>query len=266
MVSWSDISVIVITLNAVERLPFVLRSVRGAGEIVIVDGGSSDGTAERAESLGCRVIRHPFRSFVEQKQIALHAATKPWVLNVDTDERVSEALYEEIERTEPGDDVGGFEIPFLHFFWGRWLRHGGWWPDAKVRLVRREWASIQAGGWFVHESLTVTRGGVVRMKAPMVHDSYRDLGDVIRKLERYSRLGAYDLYLMGRKSTFWHRVISPHLTFFHHYIVRGGFLDGRPGLWAARIRAWGTALKYWRLWEIQRGLMEPPPRLDRTVD
>ncbi|GBC84263.1 putative glycosyltransferase [bacterium HR11] len=249
---WRDISVVMITLDEAERLPKMLNALPpDVGEIVVVDGGSTDGTPDVARQRGARVWVRPFTSFVEQKNWALARATRPWVLHLDADEVPSQDLLDEIAALDPPPDVHGYWVARRNFFWGKWVRHGGWWPDYKLRLFRRTSGRFVARGRRVHERVEV-EGRTAYLRGYLIHETYRDLDDVQRKLRLYTTLSARDLYELGVRSRWWHRWVLPAWAFAYTWLLRGAWRDGRPGLWVAFLQAQTAWWKYWKLWELQR--------------
>lgn len=244
MVRWANISVFVITLNEIEHLPSALHSIPQAGEIIVVDGGSSDGTAEYARDMGCRVIIQPFRSFVEQKKVALSHARLPWVFNLDADEIISEELAKEIAEIPNNSPYTAFRIPLINFFCGKWVRHAGWYPDYKTRLVQRDSAVIRSRGRMVHESLSPRNGPIGTLKHSIYHRSIQNLTEFWSKINLYAELSAKDLCYLGYKSYFWHRYLLPVWAFMHTWVIRQGFRDGLPGWRIAQGAMLTTYRKY----------------------
>ncbi|MEW5910357.1 MAG: glycosyltransferase family 2 protein, partial [Thermodesulfobacteriota bacterium] len=136
----ADIGVAVIAKNEADRILKLLKSVSFAEDIVVVDSGSDDGTQSLCTQMGARVIRRDWEGFASQKQFAMEQVRSEWILNLDADEEIPELLWREmvdaVENAPP--DVHGFSMPRLSRYLNRWIRHGGWYPDRKVRLVRKE--------------------------------------------------------------------------------------------------------------------------------
>lgn len=248
----AKLSATIITRNEARDLPACLASLAFCDEIVVVDSGSSDATLAIAEAHGCRVlVRTDWIGFGAQKQRALDAATGDWVLSIDADERIPPALATEIRAAIERDGAAGYRINRLNSFLGKPLRHGGWYPDRHLRLVRRDAARFTPD--LVHESLVV-EGEVGDLAHDMPHLSYRDLDEVLDKQRRYALSGAEQRRATGRKGGLGKAIQRAAGTFLRLYIIKRGFLDGREGLLAA---AANTQEIFWRY--VAAGLTTPEP-------
>jgi (heptosyl)LPS beta-1,4-glucosyltransferase len=249
------LSVTIIAWNEEERLRACLESVAWADEIVVVDAESTDKTVSLAREFTDKVWVRPWPGFCLQKNFALEQATGRWVLSLDADERVTPDLAERIRAIVSDDGpADGYFIPRRNLFWGAWVRHGGLYPDYQLRLFRRG-----AGGFVeraVHESVDVT-GRVDTVAEPLLHQSYRDLEDFVRRSNRYSTLAASDWLRRGRRVRMPDLIMKPLGRFLSMYIIRGGFLDGWRGLVLAILYAEYVFLRMAKAWEASRarGLM-----------
>jgi len=227
------LSVAMITENEEANLPRALASVRWAGEVVVVDSGSTDATLEIARRSGARVFEEPWKGYAAQKNSAIAHATGEWILSLDADEEVSPELAEEIGRLlEEEPPCCAYRIPRRNHFLGKALGHGGYWPDPKLRLFRKGSAQFEERP--VHETLKAD-GPAGRLTAPLLHHCYPTLDDYIAHMNRYSSEGARVLAQTGRKSKsllafLWNAILNPAATFIYNYFFRLGFLDGREGL------------------------------------
>ncbi|MGC8702584.1 MAG: glycosyltransferase family 2 protein [Thiomonas sp.] len=241
------VSVIIITRNEHHNIAECLVGVKWADEVVIVDGGSSDGTVEIARSLGARVIIAPdWPGFGRQKNRALDLAQGEWVFSIDADERVTPALAAEIQSAvQRADAPDAFSLPRLSSYCGQFMRHGGWYPDRVVRVFRRGKARFSDD--IVHESVQVL-GTVGQLQCDLLHISYRSLDDVLEKMNRYSSAGAQKLAARGRQSGLLTALGKSLWAFFRTYVLRRGFLDGRLGFVLACSVAHETWYRYLKLW------------------
>ncbi len=244
------LSVTIIAWNEEERLRDCLESVSWADEVVVVDAESSDKTVQLAREFTDRVWVRPWPGFAAQKNFALDQATGEWVLSLDADERVTPELAEQIKAIVAADGpADGYLIPRRNLFWGAWVRHGGLYPDYQLRLFRR------GAGRFVedavHESVHVT-GRVETLSEALLHHSYRDLEDFVRRSNRYSTLAAQDWLRRGRRVGVPGLIMKPLGRFFSMYILRRGFLDGWRGLVLAVLYAEYVFLRMAKAWEARR--------------
>ena len=225
----------VVTLNEEDRLRACLESVVWAEDLVVIDAGSSDKTVAIAREFTDRVQFRAWDGYGTQKNFAIGQCRGDWILSLDADERVSEALRKEIQATlgrEPRE--AGFFVPRRNLFQGRWMRHGGLYPDRQLRLFRRgQGAFVERA---VHESVRV-EGPTGRLRTPLIHESYRSVADVVTRLNRYSDLAAADLAAAGRGGSLVDLLARPAWRFVSMYLLRAGFLDGWRGLLLARLHA-----------------------------
>lgn len=250
------ISVALITLNEEANLTRTLASVMplvrdGQGEIIVVDSGSTDRTAEIARSFGAKIFNEPWKGFAAQKNSAMEKASGDWVLQLDADEALEPELVNEIlfAAKARGKQVG-FWIPRKNFFLGRWMRHGGFYPDPKLRLIRRGAGKFEEYG--AHPTIKVN-GPTGRVEHALIHNAYPTLRGYIDHMNSYSSSGAEVAIAKGRRRfSFLDIVVRPKLTFVYNYIFRLGFLDGREGLLLHAYHAVYVSWKYAKAWELSR--------------
>ena len=246
-----SLSVVIIALNEEVNLARTLASVAWADEIVVLDSGSTDRTREVAESYYARFFVEPWKGFAAHKNSALAKATGDWILSLDADEEVEPALADEIrEVLSANPSVAGFWIPRKNFFLGRWIQHGGFYPDSKLRFFRR--GAGQFEDRLVHEDLHLD-GTTALLKNNLLHHAYPTLESYIAHMNRYSSLGAQmAVAKRPRGFSLIDIVVRPKLTFLYNYILRLGFLDGREGLLLHAYHATYVSWKYAKAWEITR--------------
>ncbi len=246
-----SLSVVIITLNEEANLARTLASVAWADEIVVLDSGSTDRTREVAESFHAKFFTEPWKGFAAHKNSALAKAAGDWILSLDADEEVEPALAEEIRAVLAANpSVAGFSIPRKNFFLGRWIKHGGFYPDPKLRLFRRNAGQFEDRA--VHEDLRLD-GTTASLKGNLLHHAYPTLDSYIEHMNRYSSLGA-QMAVAKRPHGFSliDIVFRPKLTFLYNYVFRLGFLDGREGLLLHAYHATYVSWKYAKAWEISR--------------
>lgn len=244
------LSVVVVTRDEEERIRTCLESVAWADELIVVDAESQDKTAAIARELTDHVLVRPWPGFALQKNFGLEQARGAWILSLDADETVSPALRDEIEAVVRGDgQCDGYAVPRRNIFWGRWVRHGGLYPDWQVRLFRRGRGRFSARA--VHESVQVD-GAVGRLAGHLEHRSYRDLSDFLARADRYATLAAEDWIAAGRRVHAWDVVARPLGRFLGMYVVGRGFLDGWRGFLLAALYAYYVLIRAAKVWERTR--------------
>jgi glycosyltransferase involved in cell wall biosynthesis len=243
------VSAIVVCFNEADRIEACLESLNWCDEIVIVDSFSTDGTAEICRRYTKRFIQREWAGYRDQKAFAHSQATKDWVLLVDSDERVTPELRDEIQKSlTAAGEYSGFAVPRLVFYLDRWWRRGGWYPDYDVRLFRRDRASW--GGWDPHEKILVD-GRVGRLKNPLHHFSYRNIEDHIQRINRFTSISSRELGKEGCKWRLTDAILRPAVRFFRSYILKRGFMEGFAGFYVAVTAAVYVFLKYAKLWELE---------------
>ena len=248
------LSVVIITFNEQANLPRTLESVKWADEIIVVDSQSTDRTVEIASAFGAKVFVEPWKGFAAQKNSAINKATCEWVLSIDADEVVPSDLRLEIQKAlaESNDAASpdGYWMPRMNYILGRWMRHGGYWPDHKLRLFRRGKGHLPDRA--VHETIHVD-GKLGFLREPLFHEPYPDLETYIEHMDRYSSLGATMAVEKGQGSfSVMNIAIRPAWTFFYNYVVRLGFLDGREGLLLHLYHSVYVSWKYAKAWEMEK--------------
>ena len=241
-----QLSVVVITKNEVHNIAECLESLKFADQIVVLDGGSADGTIELAKNMGALVsIDADWQGFGVQKNRALALASGEWVLSIDADERVTPKLQADILNAMRSDKFSVYCFPRMSSYCGQYMRHSGWYPDYTTRLFKRGFA--QFSNDLVHEKL-LTSHSVGRLHAHLLHESFSSFEAVLDKANRYSTAGAKILFDKGKKASLGKAFGHGFWAFFRTYILRLGFLDGRMGLILAISNAEGTYYRYLKLW------------------
>ena len=279
------LSVVVITHNEEANIGRTLASVQpfiadGKGEIIVVDSGSTDRTVEIAKSFSAKVFIEEWKGYAAQKNSAIDKATGDWILSLDADEEVEPdlaaelSIHESISAADPSDrsrdrcltmeqaSAGsrnfdkikgpptGYWISRKNHFLGRWIQHGGFWPDPKLRLFRRGAGSFEDR--VVHEDVRLD-GTTGKLRGTLLHHSYPSLADYIDHMNRYSSLGAEMAVAKNRRGfSLFNIVVRPVATFIYNYFFRLGFLDGREGLLLHLYHAVYVSWKYAKAWELTR--------------
>jgi glycosyltransferase involved in cell wall biosynthesis len=270
------LSVAIVTHNEEANIGRTLASVQslvadGKGEVIVVDSGSTDRTVEIAKSFGAKVFIEEWKGYAAQKNSAIDKAAGEWILSLDADEEVERKLgtliaFAVSERPQhPKEkllaaihdvtmsyaDVSGYWMRRRNNFLGRWIRHGGFWPDPKLRLFRK--GSGQFENRAVHEDVRLSGKEGRLLDGALLHHSYPTLADYIDHMNHYSSLGAGMAVAKGRRGfSLFNIVMRPIATFIYNYFFRLGFLDGREGLLLHLYHASYVSWKYAKAWELAR--------------
>ncbi len=261
------LSVAIITLNEEGNLARTLASVRFADEIVIVDSGSVDRTLEIAREFKARILSEPWRGFASQKNFAIAQCRGTWVLSLDADEELSPKLQNQLRTLLPTNPpFDAFYLRRRNLFLGRWMRHGGYYPDAKLRLFRRNAVAFANAAFEerpVHETIAFD-GASETLDFDLIHHAYPTLESYLEHMDRYSTLGARLLLDQNRTggswlSFHWNVFVIPTFEFFRNYLLRLGFLDGREGLLLHLYHSAYVSWKYSKCWELARRARQAVP-------
>ena len=238
------ISATIITFNEERNIARAIESLRCCDEILVLDSGSNDRTVEIASKLGARVVEASWHGYAAQKNIVAELAAYDWILALDADESLSEALEAELwQIKKTGPEFDGYTAPRLAQYLGRWILHSGWYPDRKVRFFdrrRARWA-----GSTVHESVEVD-GRVGHLKSNLLHFTCSSLSEHLRSLDNYTTLAAQEMAARGKRVSLIRLLLDPPWTFLRTYLLRLGFLDGMEGLAIAYMAAVYNFVKYFK--------------------
>jgi len=244
-----DVSVLVLAKNEEESIVRCISSARFCREIIVVDSGSVDRTREVARKHGATVIETVWPGdYSVQRNRADSFAKSGWVFHLDADEWVDPGLAEEITlffHSRMHEKYGAARIPRKEIIFGKWIRHGGWYPQYKLRLYRKE-----SGSWKgrVHERFEAM-GEVATFSSPIVHDSYKTIHLFLEKFNRYSTIDAEEEFAEGRRFSIVRMFFAPAERFFGRYVRHQGFRDGFHGFALASLIALNYFLRYLKLWE-----------------
>ena len=239
-----SVSVTIITLNEESNIRRCLESVRWADEIVVVDCGSSDRTLEICKEYGCRVFNHVWEGYARQKNYAIGQATGDWALSLDADEEVTPDLAKEIQSAVSGPS-DAYSMPRSNLFLGKWMRHGGWYPDRQLRLVRRGmglFADVP-----LHERIVMQEGASVGLlRNPLRHYTYPTIRNYMAKADSYTTIEAQ---AGNRKPSAIGLLTAFPLKFLETYVYKSGWRDGVHGLAAALLASVRVLIRQVKLWE-----------------
>ena len=244
-----SISCAIVVFNEERNIRDCLESARWMDEIVLVDAYSTDRTLELSKEYTERIFQRPWRGFGEQKNFAIGQASTDWVFILDADERITPELQSEINTVLTSRNLNGpvaYYVPRRNFYYGRWVKWGGCYPDYQLRLFRRGVGRLndeEPHNKFVFE------GEAAYLKSPLNHYTERTIEDHFRKFQNFTSLAAKER-LKTKQSVSWADLtMRPLSTFCKYYFARQGFRDGMQGLLVSTFASMYTFVKYAKLWE-----------------
>ena len=227
------LAVVIIAFNEAEKIAAAITSAQFASEVLVVDSGSTDDTVAIAQRLGARVIQRDWQGYSQQKQFAVDSASQDWVFVLDSDERITPELQSEICRTLEQPACSAYRVARRNFFFGKFMRRGGLYPDYSVRLFQRQHGQFNAVT--LHEKF-ISTGPVGTLQEPMIHLAFDTIDQFITKTNRYSSL--------SHQRCTHKALLSPLWKFFRMYVLQLGLLDGREGFLVAVLYSQYTFWKY----------------------
>lgn len=254
----SSISVYIIAFNESSKIEAAIKSVIDwVDEVIVVDSYSQDDTVKIAEQLGAKVVQIPFLGFGALRNQALAYCQQDWIFSLDADERCTPQARNEILAICKNENLTetAYFIPRRNYLLGRWVKYSGWYPDYRQPQLFKK-GKMQYTEDAVHESYTV-EGKLGYLKNAIWQFPFENLFQMLHKANRYSSLGAEKLLLKGKKGGFWKGLGHGFLSFFKHYFLKRGLLDGRAG-WAIAFAYFiATFYKYAKLEELQKKWKAP---------
>lgn len=244
------LTAVIITFNEARNIKRCVASLQGvADEIVVVDSFSTDATPSICKGLGVQFHQREWKGYSKQKNYGNGLASNDWILSIDADEAISDELKRSILNEKENGKDHNFSFSRLTNYCGRWIHHSGWYPDTKVRMFNRTKDDWQGE---VHERLTVVPETVKKLKGDLLHYSYHSVSDHVKRADTYSSLGATELFENGREASLVKLLFNPWLKFNKMYFIKLGMLDGMEGFAIALITAYGTFLKYIKLYYLAK--------------
>jgi glycosyltransferase involved in cell wall biosynthesis len=244
-----QISVIIIAKNEAENLKRSLPKLHWCDDIVLIDDCSSDQTAEIAASFGAKVFQRGFDGFGTQKQFAVSQTQHAWVLNLDADEVMEDALIQELLSLKVIKEVSAYELPIQHVFLGKVFKYGKESNYPHLRLFDKTKGNFNDA--VVHEKV-ITSGRTLRLKGKILHYSYKNLEHYFQKLNRYTQAGALKLKEKGKTRSLILCIVSFPIYFVKHYFFYGNILNGKEGFIWSYLNAWYHTVKYLKLYELNQ--------------
>ena len=251
------ISVYIIAYNEVEKIHDCISSVLWADEIILADSNSTDGTTEMAENLGAKIIHIPFNGYGDLRNKAISNCKGDWILSLDSDERCTEEVRDEIIKIINNASLDLYNIPRKNFFMGRWIKYSGWYPNYRQpQLFKNGKMSYTMDS--VHEGyISHSNKKVGTLTNYIWQFPFKNIEEVIYKANRYSTLGVKKLQNKGVNGSIFKAFLHGLWSFLKHYIFKLGFLDGGPGLVIAFGNFEGTFYRYLKLTEAQKKWKSP---------
>lgn len=242
------ISAVIITKNEEKNIKNCLESLSWLDEIIIIDDFSMDKTLELSlEFKNVKIFQNKFESFALQRNFGIKKASSPWILSIDADEIVNLELKEEILRNIK-NQYSAFEVPTKNYFYGKWLKYGGWYPDYHIRVYKKEeanWDNI------IHERIN-TGGNTLKLKNALEHYGHKDIYTTICKINFYTTFEAVELYKNKERFSIFKLIFIPFFEFINRFFIKLGFLDGLIGFGASIIMFIYKFLVYFKLYELKK--------------
>jgi (heptosyl)LPS beta-1,4-glucosyltransferase len=260
------ISVVINALNEEKNLPQAIASVKDmADEIVVVDMGSEDKTAEIARSLGAKVFTHKKTRYVEPaRNFAISKASNPWVMILDADEEAPPGLAQKIGQILKGPKADYYRIPRKNIIFGHWMKHSRWWPDYNIRLFKKNFVSWNE---VIHAvPMTQGIGGAIEDKEEyaIIHHNYDSVESYLERMNRYSTEHASLLIKEGHKFSWKDIITKPSNEFLSRYFFGEGYKDGLHGLALSLLQAFSELTVYLKIWQKEK-FSDQNPKLDEVV-
>jgi glycosyltransferase involved in cell wall biosynthesis len=245
------ISVAIITYNEAHNILRCIEAAKKVSDnIIVVDSNSSDETCSIATNAGAIVVTRDFTGFGDQKNFAIQQTKYDWVLSLDADEVPSEQLILSIKKLDFRDNNVVYAVNRITNYCGKWIHHGGWYPDRKIRLWNKNFVAWEGS---VHEKPIIPNGfSQISLKGDLLHYSYYSVAEHVRQAEKFSRMNAEKMFNKGKRTTYIQLYLAPCFKFLKSYIVFLGVLDGKYGFIIAKISAHATFLKHSKLLQLQK--------------
>lgn len=247
------LSAAIITFNEEKNIGRCLDSLKGiADEIVVVDSFSKDNTEGICKQHNVRFIPHGFEGHIQQKNYAISQTSGDWVISLDADEALSNELRGAILMIKHAPEANGYQMNRLTNYCGHWVKYCGWYPDTKVRLIRKgfaEWRGINP-----HDRLDMLdNANVVHLKGDILHYSYYSVEDHLKQIEYFGNIAAKELFSRGKTSGWMLIIVKVVAQFIKSYFLKLGMLDGATGFTISRLSAFATYRKYYKLMQLNKG-------------
>jgi len=246
------ISACIITYNEEKKIRQCIESLIWCDEIIVMDSFSSDDTVHICQEYTPLVYKHDWLGYAGQKELAWSKARNPWILWVDADEEVSPGMKDEIinEFKNRNSSILAYRFPRQVLYLKKWISHGEWYPDYKLRLFQKK--AFRIVNRTLHERVEVP-GKVKTIDEPLYHYTYDNIYDHIQTINKFSSIAAQDKFMNNKRAHLWDLLIRPLWRFLRGYILKQGYRDGWQGLLIAILTSFEVELKYMKVMELQEG-------------
>jgi len=251
------ISAFIVCYNEEDHIEACIRSVDFCDEVIVIDSFSQDKTVELARNLGAVIYQRKWSGYIDQKAFGLSKTTNEWIIHLDTDERVSEELKKSVlqvleaehqPKSENEDTINGYYINRVVFHLGKWWRHGGWYPEWRLRFFRK--SKTTWGGTEPHDK-PIVQGKTAKLSGEILHYSYDNIDEQFERITKYSTISAKEEFNKGAHSSVFSIVVKPIVRFIRFYFIKKGYKEGVPGLIVAIAESYSAYMKYAKLWEME---------------
>lgn len=251
------ITAVVLAHNEAHNIGRCLQSLQWVAEVLVLDSGSTDGTAEIVQTFhNAQYILTPWQGYAATKQLGVDRAQNDCIFWVDADEEISDELRLEIinnwqQISNNWQNTPVYTVPRKTFFMGEWIKYCGWYPDRQKRLFHRQYAGFNAA--HVHEDVEMkTGGGIGKLKNDILHYSFQSISTYFDKMNRYGKLGAEEMQRKGKKVAFIQLVFNPLWAFLQSYFIKLGILQGKTGFIISFGHAYSKFIKYVHFYYLEK--------------
>lgn len=247
-----QISAAIITFNEEKNIERCIQSLLSVvDELLVVDSYSTDQTKAICEKYSVRFIEHAFEGHIQQKNFALNQTKYDWVISLDADEALDEILQQSILSIKQNPKFLGYSMNRLTNYCGHWVKHCGWYPDTKIRLVNKHharWLGINP-----HDRLDmIEKVGTGFLNGDILHYSYNSIEEHYKQIEYFGDIASKELHQKGIKTNWFQIGIKVFAQFIKSFFIKKGFLDGKTGFTISRLSAYATYRKYMMLYQLQK--------------
>lgn len=245
------LSIVIITKNEERNIERCLKSIVDiADDIVVVDSFSEDKTKEICEKYEVNIVQNEWLGYSNQKNLANKLAKYKWILSIDADEALDDELKESINKIKTqGFGSNYYEVSRLNNYCGKWIKHGSWYPDRKIRIFNKELSQWEGD---IHETINISEGIEVKcLKGKLLHYTFYTIGEHLSQINKFTELSSIKHYKAGKKENLLNAIIKSKLKFFRDYFIKLGFLDGKMGFVVCFLSSFSSFVKYLKIIQLR---------------